>query len=368
MRKPKNNKPIQENFKLSATTVTYQCPNCGAGLLFDPEKQVFKCEFCLSEFTENELEQTDAHQNAVNAQAQAEEFCGHMNAYMCPSCGAEIIADENTAADFCYYCHNPIVLSGRLTGEIQPTKIIPFKYDKDAAKEKFLAFAKKKWFVPRDFTYPEQIDKISGVYFPFWVTDVDTDSQINARGIKVRTWVSGNYNYTEESIFSVFRRGNIHFEDIVNSALTDVDKKMVEGVLPYPPEAQQDFSMTYLTGFTAKKRNIERESLTDSVRERINKYSETLLKSTAPGYTSLNITDRNVQVKKSHWDYSLMPIWILTYKNKKGKVYTYAMNGHTGKIYGELPISKWKLALGAIIASLLLAPIIALIIAGVAIL
>ena len=63
-----------------------------------------------------------------------------------------------------------------------------------------------------------------------------------------------------------------------------------------------------------------------------------------------------------------MPIWILTYKNKKGKVYTYAMNGHTGKIYGELPISKWKLALGAIIASLLLAPIIALIIAGVAIL
>lgn len=347
---------------MSSVTVTYQCPNCGAGLIFDPEKQIFKCEFCLSEFTESELEQTDAHQKAVHAQEQAEEFCEHMNMYSCPSCGAEIIADENTAADFCYYCHNPIVLAGRLTGEKQPTRIIPFKYDKDAAKEKFLAFAKKKWFVPRDFTDPKQIEKISGIYFPFWVTDADTDSQINARGTKVRTWIDGEYSYTEESIFNVYRRGDIHFEDIVNSALTDVDKKMIEGILPYPPEAHEDFSMTYLTGFLAKKRNIEREALTEAVRNKIDKYSETLLRRTAQGYTTLTVLNRDVRIKKSHWDYSLMPVWMLTYKDKKGKIYTYAMNGYTGKIYGEMPISPKKLTIGAVISavgSALLAALIA---------
>ena len=44
-----------------------------------------------------------------------------------------------------------------------------------------------------------------------------------------------------------------------------------------------------------------------------------------------------------------MPIWILTYKSKKGKTYTYAMNGYTGKVYGELPISFVKL--GILLAS-----------------
>ena len=37
-----------------------------------------------------------------------------------------------------------------------------------------------------------------------------------------------------------------------------------------------------------------------------------------------------------------MPIWILTYKSKKGKTYTYAMNGYTGKIYGEYPFDLKK--------------------------
>ena len=37
------------------TTVNYSCPNCAAGLSFDADKQKFVCEFCLSQFTEEEL-------------------------------------------------------------------------------------------------------------------------------------------------------------------------------------------------------------------------------------------------------------------------------------------------------------------------
>lgn len=352
---------------METSTLTYQCPNCGAGLIFDPAKQAFKCEFCLSEFSETELEKTDAHKKAEQAQANNEEFCEHMNEYHCANCGAEIIADENTAADFCYYCHSPILMTGRLSGEKKPTKIIPFKYDKAAAKEKFLAFAKKKWFVPKDFTYPEQIEKISGIYFPFWVTDADTDSQLSARCTDIDTWISGDYRYTKESIYNVYRRGDIHFEDIVNSALSEADKKMVEGILPFPPEAHEDFNMAYLTGFTAKKRDIDREQLTEAVRARINSYSETLLKRTIKGYTTTMVTNKSAKVKKSNWDYSLMPIWILTYKDRKNRIFTYAMNGYTGKVYGELPVSPKKLTIGSVIAGIL-GGLLAAIIAGAALL
>ena len=36
---------------------------------------------------------------------------------------------------------------------------------------------------------------------------------------------------------------------------------------------------------------------------------------------------------------------MLTYRDRRGKSYTYAMNGYTGKVYGELPVSPWKLGI-----------------------
>lgn len=35
--------------------VSYKCPNCGGGLKFDPGSQKLKCEYCMSEFSEEDL-------------------------------------------------------------------------------------------------------------------------------------------------------------------------------------------------------------------------------------------------------------------------------------------------------------------------
>ena len=333
-------------------TLTYQCPCCGAGLKFDPETQLFKCEFCLSEHTEIDLEKTEAYKKSQEAVKQNEEFCEQMNEYHCNQCGAEITADENTVADFCPYCHSPVVLSGKLSGQKMPTKVVPFKYSKEEAINHFLAFARKKKFVPRDFTNKKQIDKITGIYYPFWVTDADTDSQIDVSATKVRTWTSGDYRYKETSYYNVYRRGDIHFEDIVQSAYSEADKQMLEGILPFPASSQMDFNMSYLSGFLAKKRDIEREALEDSFKSKLSSYSNSLLRGTIGGYSSVTIKNSKVRIKSCHWDYSLMPIWLLTYKSKKGKTYTYAMNGHTGKIYGELPIDTKKVTLWSLLTGL----------------
>ena len=326
-----------------STTVTYQCPNCSAGLLFDAQKQKFCCEFCLSEFEEKELALTDAQERAEKAAKDGEEFCSHMLEYHCPNCGAEITADESTAADFCYYCHNPVVLTGKLSGALKPTKIIPFAYDKAKAKEKFLEYAKKKIFAPTDFFSEENAEKISGVYFPFWVTDADTDGRLDAVAHKLRSWTVGNTRYTEISDYKVSRSGKIHFEDIVTCALTEADKHMLEGILPYPSDSLTDFSMPYLLGFTAKKRDIDRDAITPEVRARMQNYANTLLRSSVQGYSSIEHGKMQVNVCASNWDYALMPIWLLNYR-MKDKVYTFAMNGYTEKIYGEIPVSRAKLA------------------------
>ena len=93
---------------------------------------------------------------------------------------------------------------------------------------------------------------------------------------------------------------------------------MLEGILPYPMDAYKDFQMPYLLGYAAKKRDIERESLSCEVRDRMHGYAKTLLGNTVTGYSSFDTPTVGIKVKCSHWEYSLLPIWILTYR-KKGR-------------------------------------------------
>lgn len=328
------------------SVVSYKCPSCGAGIAFDSEKQLFKCEYCLSEFTEAQMAaQTppeDVSEEHHTTDAENEEFCDELLSYICNNCGAEVFADKDTASDFCPYCHNPVVCEGRLSGQLKPHKIIPFAFDKAEAERRFLAFAGKKWFVPKGFFAPEQVDKIRGIYYPFWLTDADITASGSAKAEKVRTWKLGKNMYTETSHFNLFRKGEIHFEDVTTGAYTGDDKAMLEGILPFPSDALKDFSMPYLSGFLAKKRNIEKDDVFENVKSRITDYSGTMLKNTMTGYTTVHHVGTNVRLNKLHWDYALLPIWILTY-HKGGKTYTYALNGHTGKVYGEIPISGKKL-------------------------
>ncbi|MBQ9415393.1 MAG: TFIIB-type zinc ribbon-containing protein [Clostridia bacterium] len=342
-----------------ASTVTYSCLNCGAGLTFNADKQKFCCEYCGSEFEEQELKDSLAAEKAREKEEEeraqkeqeerekafSEEFSSQMNEYQCPSCGAEVIADDKTVAHFCAYCHNPVVMLGRLSGAMRPQRVVPFAFGKEEAEKKFTAFAKKKWFAPWDFCKMEKLEKTTGIYYPFWVTDADTDSILDTRARRVRRWRTGNYEHTETSNYRIYRRGNIHFEDIVTSAYSEQDKELMEGILPYPSEDLKEFDYPFLQGFFAKKRDIERKDVTQEVKNRMFAYSRTLLRGTISGYTSVDSGTVKMKVNSSIWEYALMPVYILTYKDRKGKAWTFGMNGDTGKIYGKMPIAWTKLAI-----------------------
>ena len=82
--------------------VAYKCPNCGAPLEFSPESQKFECSFCGSSFSEEELQKYEPAQSSEQTivQEPAEEEGKEETAvlYTCPSCGAQIVTTETTAA------------------------------------------------------------------------------------------------------------------------------------------------------------------------------------------------------------------------------------------------------------------------------
>lgn len=127
-------------------TIQYKCPNCGAELTFQPDTQDFACHFCNCNFSESEIQtryarmeqeaEQSADQNTKTA-ADTSDFEDGTKLYHCPNCGAQIIADEETSATFCYYCHSPVMLSGRLSGEYRPAYVIPFAISREKVTEQF---------------------------------------------------------------------------------------------------------------------------------------------------------------------------------------------------------------------------------------
>lgn len=362
--------------------ITYKCPNCGGGLLFEPNTQKYRCEYCLSRFDQAELgdvvsEETQAgpgdmvsgtaaqaqenpvsgtaaqaQENSVSgaaAQVPGEDGLGAASlavVYSCPSCGAEIVTDSTTAATFCYYCHNPVILSGRLEGEFLPDCVVPFSIDRKKAEEIFGEWIKKKRYVPRDFYSPGQVEKMTGVYFPYWLFRCQVEGQINGQGTKLRSWTSGNLRYTERKTYQVERQGQVKIEYVARNALNKANAKLCEGVLPFPKEGLRPFSMGYLSGFAAQKRDRRKEELIPEVYQEVKDFMLIRLQDSDAGYTELRVSQKRADVRDARWEYGLFPVWTLTYKGTKDeKVYYFALNGQTGKVCGELPVDGAKLFL-----------------------
>ena len=106
----------------------------------------------------------------------------------------------------------------------------------------------------------------------------------------------------------------------------------------------KDFSMAYLSGFLAEKRDTERETAQPEVDKELVGYAKKIYGETMSQYDSYNIDKIDLRTLKENWKYALMPVWMMTF-NYEGKNYLYSMNGQTGKTYGELPCDKGKLAL-----------------------
>lgn len=330
--------------------LTYKCPNCGGGLIFDPASGQFKCEFCLSKFTEAELKKHFPDMAAPEAdepkppEEGTDDFAAHTMAYRCPSCGAEILTDDTTAATFCYYCHNPIVCEGRLSGEFKPDKVVPFEIDRKAAEKTFMDWIRKRKFVPRDFFGKKQIEKMTGVYFPYWMTEAEMNGTLEGTARKVRVWVAGDLEYTETTTYRVHRAGKLRFGEYLSLAFRKGDQTLLNRILPYDMTKAVDFAMPYLSGFQAEKRDVERKEAENAVQHTLHMYAEDLLRDTTGGVGPLTGEQTAFSGEQYDWKYCLLPVWLMTYRGKDEKMYYFALNAQTGEIVGELPLSTKRLA------------------------
>ncbi len=327
----------------------YKCPNCNAELKFDPVSQKLSCDYCMSSFTIEEIKEIcPENETEIPAEpavsADETEFSEHTNLYHCSSCGADIMADDKQTALFCYYCHNPVILSGKLTGEYRPSKVIGFSVTREQALQTFKDWCKKRMFLPSDFNTEEQLEKMTGLYVPFWVADCRVKAQFSGIGKKVRTWTSGKYQYTETKEYSVIRDADITTKGVPADGESKIDDLLMEAIEPFDYKQVKDFEMSYLSGFFADKYDVDKASVFPRIRERVNSAGRKVIDDSITGYTSVSRNSENYNILSTHWEYMMLPVWFMTYRYK-GQVYEFAINGQTRKLAGTPPLNKSKLKL-----------------------
>lgn len=358
---------------MSERITNYKCPACTAPLYYDGEADKLKCDYCGCAYSVSEVEElmaakTDAAVEAAEegktelpyAKTEAQiEMDGELNsepydeqwdvsdgmmAYNCPSCSAQLVCDETTAAMSCPYCDNPTIIPASISKALKPDLIIPFKLDKEAAKKALKEHLKGKKLLPKVFSQENHIDEIKGVYVPFWLYDADVSADYEFSGTQVRSWRDRDYIYTETRYFNLERSGKVSFDNIPVDGSKQMDDGLMESIEPYDVSQAVEFKNAYLAGYFANRYDVDSDTNRKRVSERIKSSVYQAFSSTTNGYMSVGARRGNIHLDKCKAKYAFFPVWILN-TTWRGKKYVFAMNGQTGRFVGDLPIDKglrWK--------------------------
>ena len=324
------------------------CPCCGGSLKFEASLQKVKCEYCDTEYEVSDLKELNTSSNTIEENtewetAATDEFSesDSLNVYLCETCGGEVMCDENTTSTTCPYCGNPVLLKGRLTGGLKPNYIIPFKLEKDAAKDNLGKYFKGKILLPNDFKKLNEVKEVTSLYVPYWIFDASVNGMAHFGATKRRTWTDSNYRYTETRYYKVIRGGNIAFEHLPVDASKKMDDKMMESIEPFNFSEAKDYNNAYIVGYAADKYDVSKEETFERANVRIKEGTVDAFRSTIHGYSTVTFENANINYESNSAAYAMYPVWTLNseYKEKK---FQFAMNGQTGKIVGNLPISGIK--------------------------
>ncbi|MEE3419925.1 MAG: hypothetical protein VZR02_02300 [Lachnospiraceae bacterium] len=347
----------------------YKCPCCGAAIAFDTKAQKLKCPSCGTEFEVADLQtyytaiedvpEDSMEWEASDGEELKEEEKQGLHSYLCNSCGGEIVTDANTVATTCPFCGSNMVLSDKVSGKLKPDLVVPFKYDKKAAKEALKNHYKGKKLLPRVFKDENHIDEIKGVYVPFWLFDASADGTASYRATRLRSWSDHDFEYTETQYFHVVRDGKMDFQAVPVDGSEKIANDLMESIEPFNLKDAVDFNTAYLAGYFADRYDVDVKSCEPRANERIKKSMEGELRRTVKGYATVNPTSQNVRLTGGRARYALLPVWLLTTR-WKGETYTFAMNGQTGRFVGDLPSdeglkAKYFIGGGAIGAAIALA-------------
>lgn len=329
----------------------YPCPSCGADMTYEEGSDHLHCASCGLEVpVEDYLKAADGKpkvevkpnvNEGENSTVSSEKVT--VRHYHCPNCGADLLTEPETAATFCTYCGSPAILEEQLTGTQKPDLVIPFAFNREKAKEKFREWTKKGLLTPNLFRKSTTLEKVTGLYVPYWLYDYYARTRMTVHATQSSTHREGDYRVTNTRHFLLTRDIGANYEKIPQDASKKMDDNSMRIIEPYNPDTYKEFSLPYLSGFLADSYEYTSEDLRSMAESRALQYNKRLVMDSMSGYSIGGVVSEQSELQKGPARYALLPVYIMTYRyaNKNNML---LINGQTGKTCGKIPISFWKAA------------------------
>jgi LSD1 subclass zinc finger protein len=336
---------------------TIKCKNCGANLKFKPGTESLSCDYCQT-INEIALERTEVIENDFNLfieEAEAKTEHQVISTVKCGSCGANTTLQPNVTSSNCPYCDTPLVVKDAATCDIiKPSYVLPFKVERNKAKEGFVKWVGGLWFAPSKLkNYAENsAEKLKGVYLPYWTYDSNTESDYSG--------LRGDHYYVTESYTDSNGRSQTRsvqktrwsaasghvsnsFDDVLVCASHSLPEKLVNELEPWDLPELVKYNDNFIAGFITESYQTGLKDGFGKAKVRMEDRIRSSVRSDIGGDTQ-QITTLSTEYNDITFKHILLPLWISAYRYNN-KVYRFTINARTGEVQGERPYSAIKIAL-----------------------
>ena len=352
----------------------YACPACGAQATWSPGKNALVCGFCGTESaaelkTEGEIVEHDLQQTLASLKGRETGLDRETIEVKCQSCQAISYFEPSRVAQNCEFCGSAALVPYQDVNEvIRPESLLPMKVSETRVREDMRRWYGSRWFAPNALGQKAMTDTLRGLYVPYWTFD----ARVHA------TWTaeSGTYYYTTETYTQNGQRrtrqvrhtrwspasGELEhfFDDELICGSKGVHPALLRQVEPFPTREAVPYDSGYLAGFVVERYQVDLATASETWRTVMHRKTEALCAEQVPGDTHRNLQTHQ-QYSAQTFKHVLAPVWLLSYVYR-GKPFQVVVNGYTGKIAGEHPLSWVKIFFAAV--AVIIVAIVVISIAG----
>lgn len=332
------------------------CPQCGSPLL-PADKFCSACGFRQA------------------GKVEAQPTARRQKHFRCKNCGAEVAVDLDQRSYTCAFCDSHYVVEFTLEegGRQPPEFVIGFAVTPEKAQQQFRRWlGRNSWFRPSDLQAAQVEEKLKGVYLPFWAFSMLAESDWSA-DIGEYWWKTETYTTTENGKtvtktrrvrrtewWDLSGRHHHYYSGYLVSGSRGLPQADAERIKPFHLAALTRYEPYFLAGWLSEEYSIGRDEALQQCQQEFYRREQDNVAAHMPGdsYRNLRVTTRFGNVNS---DLILLPVYLLSYRYGK-KLYRFLLNGQTGKVAGEKPVSLWRVAL-AVGAGLLVVLVLVLLIA-----
>lgn len=282
--------------------------------------------------------------------------------FRCDACGAELTEQIDQRSIVCPFCESTYVVELPDGGGRQrPEFVIGFAITPEQARERFMAWlGNHGWFRPKDLRSALQTDRLKGVYLPFWrfalLAESKWRAQIGEYWYRTETYttrdakgntVTRTRRVRETEWWPLAGRHHKYHSGYLVSGSKGLPQHEAQQIMPFNLPALKRFEPYYLAGWLCEEYSVTHDEALRIAYDEFHRREQQYIAAFLPGDTYAEL-EVQTHFSNESSDLCLLPVYMLTYRYG-GKQYRCLMNGQTGRMAGERPVSWSRVALFVIL-------------------